>query len=167
MKRTIGLALAAAIGLMTPVAAAAAAHADDRQHTQQLWEATTVTNKLKLSSSTRSSKPIGSCSIGRDGGTCTISRGKTADRTISLSLGLTRSVAASGLGISSGKSVSTSVSCTSPGMKRGSVWKAWAVGDYWKYKAKKVTSVDAVLVKAQTSAYLYAFNPSSTRIHCA
>lgn len=163
MRRTIGLAVAVAIGLIAPVAVATAVHADDRQHTQQLWEATTVTNKLKLSSSTRSSKPIGSCSIGRDGGTCTISRGKTADRTISLSLGLTRSVAASSLGISSGKSVS----CTSPGMKKGSVWKAWAVGDYWKYKAKKVTYVDAVLVKAQTSPYLSAFNPSSTRIHCA
>ena len=156
MKGTTALVLAIALagGLIASTTISDVAHADDRQHTQQLWEATTLTNKLRLSTSARSAKPIGDCSIGRDGGTCTVSRGKTADRTISLSLGLSRGVAASSLGISSGASVSTSVSCTSPGMKRGSVWRAWAVGDYWKYKAKKVTYVDAVLVKYQTSGYL-------------
>jgi hypothetical protein len=167
MKRFVGLVLALSVGIGGSIAAATAAHADDTQHTQQLWEATTVTNKLRISTSARSAKPIGVCSIGRDGGTCTVSRGKSADRTINLSLGLTRGVAAAGLGISSAKSISTTVSCTSPGMKKGSLWRAWAVGDYWKYKAKKVTYADAVLVKAQSSGYLYAFNPSPTRIHCA
>ncbi|RUQ87291.1 hypothetical protein [Labedella gwakjiensis] len=167
MKRMTAFFLAVVIGVAVPTTIAPTAHADDKQHTQQLWEATTLTNKLRLSTSARSAKPIATCSVGTDGGICTISRGKSADRTISLSLGLTRSVAASSLGFSSAKSVSTTVSCQSPVMKRGSVWRAWAVGHYWKYKAQKVTYVDGVLVNTQTSGYLYAFNPGASRIHCA
>lgn len=167
MKRVSAIILAVVIGVGAPVAASTSAQADDKSHTQQLWEATTLTNKFRISTSARSAKPIATCSVGTDGGICTISRGKSADRTINLSLGLTRSVAAASLGFSSAKSVSTTVSCQSPVMKRGSVWRAWAVGHYWKYKAQKVTYVDGVLVSKQTSGYLYAFNPGASRIHCA
>jgi len=112
------------------------------------------------------SKSISSCSIGAAGGSCVISRGRTASRSIQLSLGVTREMVAASFGFSSGYTVSTSVTCTSPVLKAGQIWRAYAVGTRHKYKAKKVTMVGYLAAKTETSGWLYAFNPKAADLHC-
>lgn len=112
------------------------------------------------------SKSISSCSVGVAGAKCTIAQGKTASRSIQLSLGLTRRIVAGSLGFSADSSVTTTVSCSSPAMKVGQVWRAYAVGTRHKYKAKKVTMVGYLVAKTETSGWLYAFNPKPADIHC-
>lgn len=112
------------------------------------------------------SKAISSCSVGRTGATCTISRGKAATRTVQISLGITRQMVAGSFGFSAATSVTTSVACNSPAMKAGEVWRAYAVGPRYRYKAKKVTMVGYLVGKTETSGWLYAFDPRSAEIHC-
>lgn len=128
-------------------------------------------NKSKTANSINFAQLLASCSVGTSGATCTISKGKTATRTISLSLGASRGVIASQLGISADTSVSVSTSCTSPVMSAGQVWKAYPVGDRWSYRIHKRTTVynNQGFVQSTTneySAYLSAFNPYSASIHC-
>jgi hypothetical protein len=109
---------------------------------------------------------ISSCSVGTAGARCTIAKGKSASRSIQLTLGLTRKIVSGALGFSADSSVTTTVSCSSPTMKVGQVWRAYAVGTRHKYKAKKVTMVGYLVASTETSGWLYAFNPQPADIHC-
>jgi len=51
-------------------------------------------------------------------------------------------------------------------MKAGEVWRAYAVGSRYRYKAKKVTMIGYVVAKTEKSGWLYAFNPRAADIHC-
>lgn len=151
--------VALAIGISIPASA----------HTGvQTW----VINKTKTAThSANLSQLMASCSVGTSGSTCTISKGKQATRTISLSLGISRSAVASSLGISSASAITVSTSCTSPVLKAGQTWKAYPVGDRWSYRIHKRTTTYTnqgvvVSTKNEYSPYLAAFNPYSASIHC-
>lgn len=108
-----------------------------------------------------------SCTILKNGGTCNIGKGKTLNRTINLSLGVTRNCAAGQLGISAAKTTTTTVVCNSPAMKKGEVWRGYSMGSRHKYRVKKLTYYKGrELVDTQTSGWLYAFNPCRSDIAC-
>ena len=69
-------------------------------------------------------------------GVCTTDESKSATRTIGLALGATRSWAAGQLSISTAASRTLSISCTSPRLKAGQVWKAYPLGVRWSYKIR-------------------------------
>jgi hypothetical protein len=114
---------------------------------------------------------IGSCNIRSSGGTCQISRGKTASRDIQLSLGASRGSVAAGLNISAGTSVATTVSCSSPPMSAGQTWKARAVGTRYYYNVNKQKGVQGRTGiigwnTVATSGRLTALNPYGSSISC-
>jgi hypothetical protein len=112
------------------------------------------------------SQVFAQCSIGTAGGTCTITTGKSVTRTVGLSLGASRDWAAGQLSISSANTVSTSVSCTSPPLPAGGVWRAKARGDRFTYKIRKQTWIGQILYSTETSGTQSSFNPYPTNIHC-
>jgi hypothetical protein len=80
----------------------------------------TVVNKTTLSTRyTDKSRQISRCTVYTTGGTCSISKGKSATRTIQTSLGITRNAVASSLSISAASTVSLTASCNSPVLKSG------------------------------------------------
>lgn len=108
------------------------------------------------------SSVLASCSVGRSGTTCTITKGKTATRTVETGLGFSRKRISASLGISASKSVSINVSCTSPKLKKGQVFRAYPVGTrhyYTLYRYNNKTGSKKVEKKS-------AFNPYSNQIHC-
>lgn len=112
-----------------------------------------------------------SCKITTTGGYCTISRGKSVDRSIQVSLGAGREAVSAGLGISSSFSVTTSVGCTSPALKAGQTWKARAVGTRYYYRLQQQQAykprVGATSWRTvATSGYLAAYSPYSSAISC-
>jgi hypothetical protein len=114
---------------------------------------------------------IANCKITTSGGVCTITRGKTATRTIEVSLGATRVEVSAGLKISAASSVTTTVGCTSPALESGKIWKARALGTEYRYTLQKQEShrprVGRVIwTTVETSANHKAFNPSSAGISC-
>jgi hypothetical protein len=116
-------------------------------------------------------KVFATCKILTTGGVCTISRGRSASREIALSLGVSRGTVASGLSISSAKSVSVAVSCASPPLRAGQSWKAKAMGRYYHYNVRKQQGIQGrtgILGwrTVATSARLTAFNPASNEIAC-
>lgn len=112
------------------------------------------------------SKVLASCLIRSDGGTCTITRGKTASREVQLSFGMSWGSATSQLGIGSGRSVTTTVSCSSPALKAGTSWKARPVGTVYYYKIRKRIIQAGHVISTQLSPRLKAFNPSASKIAC-
>ncbi|WP_431247524.1 hypothetical protein [Leifsonia xyli] len=98
-------------------------------------------------------------------GTCTITAGKSATNSIDVSLGWNSGGVASGLGISSAGSTSISVGCTSPRLRPGVAWTGYAVGRYFTYRIKKVTSAPSG-VTSTYSGWLHAFSAYSNQIYC-
>lgn len=125
-----------------------------------------VIGKTVLSTNFVSSTAFASCSIGTSGGTCTITSGRSVDRTIALSLGITRAAVAGSLGISSSASVTTTVSCTSPPLAAGSSWRAFPIGTRYRYQVKQTTFTGPITSYSTTSGYLYALDPKPSQIHC-
>lgn len=128
--------------------------------------ATAVVNKSRVSTSYTSPTSFASCKIGTKGGTCNISSGKSATRTVDVSLGISRSGVTSSLGISDSQSVSIGVACSSPPLAAGATWRAYAVGNRYQYKVRKVTTIGFAIVSDVTSGWLYAFDPNPARIYC-
>ncbi|MGN6503754.1 MAG: hypothetical protein ACTHKX_12755 [Pseudolysinimonas sp.] len=112
------------------------------------------------------SKVIASCLIRSDGGTCTITRGKTASREVQLSFGMSWASATAQLGIGSGRTVSTTVSCSSPALSAGTSWKARPVGTIYYYKIRKRIIQAGHVMSTDLSSQLTAFNPSASKIAC-
>lgn len=125
-----------------------------------------VSKSVVSSSYTNTSKVIGQCKIGRANSTCTISSGLSSTGSIQTSLGASAKGLSGQLGISVSRSVTVNVSCTSPAMAANSTYKAWAVGTRYKYKVQKVRTVWGSSSVVATSGWLYAFKPSSSKIHC-
>ncbi|MFC8597472.1 hypothetical protein [Isoptericola sp. NPDC057191] len=126
-----------------------------------------VVNKKRIAKYyTDRSKQIGRCTITTRGGRCTISRGKTATRTIETSFGVSRKSVAASLGFSSSTSVTMQQACTSPSMKKGKTWKAWAQGSRYHYKVQPKTRVAGFTISGKKSKWLYAFDPNPNDITC-
>lgn len=112
------------------------------------------------------------CRVTTTGGVCTITKGRSASRDIQVSLGVSRSEVAANLSISSSTSVSVGVSCTSPTLKAGQVWKARSVGTRYYYNVRKQEGRASGKVPTYkwttvaTSGRLTAHNPSPNRISC-
>lgn len=92
-------------------------------------------------------------------------------RTVQLSLGATRSFVSASLGFSSAEGVTTTVSCSSPALKAGQVWKARARGSSYTYKVKKLQAYKPRVGPTKwrtvsTSAALKAYNPYASDISC-
>jgi hypothetical protein len=131
----------------------------------QVWTSYHVVNHTKTSNVV-GTQIIGDCTVARNGGTCTITSGKTATRTIQLAFNVTRSAVASSLQISSSTSATISVACTSPPMNAGESWRAKPKGTKHFYKVREQTWAEDVVIASRTSAQLTAFNPSATSIYC-
>jgi hypothetical protein len=115
---------------------------------------------------------IARCHISYDGGSCTITRGKTAERTISAQLGATRAEIAASLGISTSTSVTTTVGCNSPALRAGQTWRARAMGTRYSYhvaqqEMQRPRVGPTRWVTTRTSANrTSAFNPAANQISC-
>lgn len=110
---------------------------------------------------------LGRCLIGTKGGTCTISKGKSATRSIELSGGLTRGMIAGSLGFSSSFTETVDVSCTSPALSPGATWTAKPLGTKHVYSKKRTTHFWGVQVGAAVvTTGLRAFNPYQSQIFC-
>lgn len=153
---------------MIPTGTAQAADPDELSPQADLYYTTySVVNKSTLSTNwTNMSQIVGSCKVSTSGSTCSITSGKSATVTVSTSLGATQKFVSGQLGISAGKTVTITTSCTSPKMSAGSEYRAAAVGTRYRYKVKKDTRMDGRVVSSTTSGWLYAFSPNPTRIHC-
>ena len=117
------------------------------------------------------SKVIGSCKVTSTGGRCAISSGRTATRTIQVSLGASRSDVSAGLSISSASSVTTTVGCNSPAMRKGQIWKARALGTKYSYRLQKQQAYKPRIGPTSwrtvgTSGRLTAYNPYRSGISC-
>lgn len=112
-----------------------------------------------------------SCKITTKGGTCSISKGKSADRTVQVSLGASRDLVSAGLSISKSKTQTTSVGCDSPKLKAGQVWRGRSVGKQYTYKVQQQKGTKPRFggtrwTTVATSGYLKAHDPSATDISC-
>lgn len=114
---------------------------------------------------TNKSRQLGICKVhaGAGGGTCTISTSYSTTTGVTSSFNISKSIVAANIGIQFEKTVSGSVSWTSPKAKAGSSFKAWAVGERVTYKIKKwkVTKVGTRTVRTllDTSPTLVSFEP--------
>ncbi|GAB6985484.1 hypothetical protein [Nocardioides pyridinolyticus] len=95
------------------------------------------------------------------GGTCTISKVQSKTTTIQTSLGMSKGAVAASVGVSEGYSSSTSVSCTSPKLKKGQTYRAYVVGKTKMYKIQKTYTG-----RTTTSGWLFARQPYKTDIYC-
>ena len=107
-----------------------------------------------------------SCQVFMEGGTCTITTGLTVSKEVQLTFGMTWAAAVAQLGIGSSKSISTTVSCSSPALPAGSKWQAWPVGRKYFYNIRRQTIQAGRVLKTETSPRLTAFNPSASHIAC-
>lgn len=115
---------------------------------------------------------ISTCKAAASGTTCAISRGASASRTIGVAFGLSRGAIASQLNISTQKSQSVSVGCSSPAMQRGKTWKARSVGTRFVYKIRQEKAYRPRIGgrtkwrTVATSGFRVAFSPYSASISC-
>jgi len=70
------------------------------------------------------------------------------------------------LGIGSGRTVTTTVSCSSPALEAGTSWKARPVGTIYYYKIRKRLIQAGHVLSTTMSSPLKAFNPSASKIAC-
>lgn len=171
MSLTLKAVALLAVGALTPLApsvSAASALPDDSSHTYQPQFHFSRTTELINKTATQNQRGtvIGSCTITSNGGTCTISSGRTATRTIQVDLGLDRAGVAAKLGISSAASTTVTVGCSSPKMKSGQTWKAWSKGTRYGYRIKTTQYSEGLPVDTKTSRQLSAFNRYSSAIIC-
>lgn len=102
---------------------------------------------------------IASCK--NTGGRCTISRGTSRTTTVGVSFGLSKGAVSSMIKVDSSKSSSTSVSCTSPTLKKGQIYRAYVRGVHKSYKIKRVYAG-----QTSTSSTKHAYEPYRTSITC-
>jgi hypothetical protein len=77
------------------------------------------------------------CHIHRAKGTCTISETREASVTVEVTAGVSRGIISGQLGFGRTKSVSVSVSCTSPVLRKGQSWVAYPLGRLYTYNITK------------------------------
>jgi WD40 repeat protein len=108
------------------------------------------------------SKAIAECYVGGAGGTCSISKGKTASWSVDVAFGVGAKAIGAEFGWSKSQQVTISVGCTSGYLKGGSVYKAYPVGERYKYKLQ---IRQGTRIK-ETSQWLWAFTPRDAAIYC-
>ncbi len=116
-----------------------------------------------VSSSLGSGGSVGSCIVTSSAGSCSVASGKTATRTISVTLGYTREGVAASLGISSSTATTITVGCS--WSAKGTHY-AYAYGRHYSYRIQKWYSGNGTETLVETSGVLSAFNPFSTSIYC-
>lgn len=99
------------------------------------------------------------------GGHCTITAGKSATITISLSLGASRGDVSGGLGISGASTTTITQACTSPVLASGQAWTAYPIGREYTYKIEELVHA-GINVTTTYSGWLHAFSPYSNQIYC-
>lgn len=156
LRKLLALAASATIALVALGAVAAPASAST-------YTSYVVLDAKRISTTYTGSEIIGSCNATSPGGTCTISSGMSATRTVQLQWNATYKQVTAGLSISNAKTVTVSTSCTSPKMSAGQTWKAKPVGDRYSYKLKRISNGG---LSQTTSGTLYAFDPKPTKISC-
>ncbi|MFT0847391.1 hypothetical protein VR010_06505 [Actinomycetaceae bacterium L2_0104] len=138
------------------------------QNETQDGPGTGVYREVRFNSKARNYKgpQFASCKALVNGTRCQISVGKQVTRSINVSLGATRGLVASQLGISSASSTTTTVSCTSPSLKAGQYFRGYAMGDRYKYQVVRKSKSHGIVIKTDTSGWLYAFDPYRSSIAC-
>lgn len=120
-----------------------------------------ITDKSKTSNYVRRAQTLATCKAVTTGVTCTISKSASSTRTVQVGLGLKREDITSNLGFSSSSTVSVTVSCTSPKMSKGQVFKAFPLGDHHRYKVVRES-----MIGTEKTGWLYAFNPYTNGFAC-
>lgn len=107
---------------------------------------------------------VGRCVAGSSKMNCSISRGKSATRSIQVDFGLTRGKVAGQLGISSSHSVTVEVGCSRT-IKKGQALVAYSVGRQFRYRIE--SGVASVVPSKKTySKWLSAFDPDKNGLYC-
>jgi hypothetical protein len=117
----------------------------------------------------RGSQEIGRCGTATNGMTCSITRTRSATRTIQSSFGLTRGTVAAGLSITAATSVQVSVSCSHK-INANQVLVGYPIGTKYRYRIQKhVRTFTGISTSIHNSysRYLTAFSPGSASIYCA
>ena len=121
-----------------------------------------VVNLSRISTSyVNYAETIGTCHVISAGVTCQISQSSTSTRTVQLALGASRGFVTGKIGISSATSVSVQISCTSPPMQPGQVFRARPYGERYRYKIWRYQYGSST-----TSGWLYTFNPYQNAFSC-
>ncbi|MFI6294830.1 hypothetical protein ACIBEJ_24790 [Nonomuraea sp. NPDC050790] len=104
-------------------------------------------------------KMLASCSAGI-GGTCSISRSFSVQRTIQVNLGVSRDFVAGQIGFSKSTTATVTAQCNSrPFTKSGQVYRAYPLGVKKRYNIIRTISIDGKVIKTTTSSG-EAFNPT-------
>jgi hypothetical protein len=102
---------------------------------------------------------IASCR--NDGATCSIQKVQSRSTTVGTAFGLSVKTVSAGINVSRTATSSTAVTCNSPKLRKGQVFRAYVVGIYKTYRIKKTYAGHT-----STSALLKARQPYKTSIHC-
>lgn len=81
---------------------------------------------------------VGQCHVRRSGTTCTVQVSTSVTGSIGTAFGMSTSAVKADLNLSGSVSASYSTSCTSPKMKKGETFRAWADRTVYKYKVHHV-----------------------------
>lgn len=107
---------------------------------------------------------IGSCKP-PVGGTCSVSRTVTVQRSVQVSLGASVSGVTAGLQLSGSSSVAVAIACNSARGTGSNTLYAYPVGTRYSYKVQKWEHVYNTSRIVSTSGTLYAFQPRNSE-HC-
>lgn len=104
-------------------------------------------------------KMLASCSVAV-GGTCSISRSFSVQRTIQVNLGVSRDFVAGQIGFSKSTTATVTSQCNSrPFTKNTQVFRAYPIGVKKRYNIIKKTWLDGKVIRTATSSG-EAFNPT-------
>ncbi|WP_143938863.1 hypothetical protein [Tessaracoccus rhinocerotis] len=120
-----------------------------------------VVDKSKTLNYVNRGQVLASCKALNTGVTCSISKGASSTRTVQLGMTMKRAEITGSLGISSAATVSVNVTCTSPTMYSGQVFKAFPMGERHRYKVQRES-----LLGIEKTGWLYAFNPTVNGFAC-
>ena len=102
---------------------------------------------------------IASCR--NNGGTCSIQRVQSRSTTVGTSFGLSVKTVSAGIDVSRTATSSTAVTCNSPKLRRGQIYRAYVMGIYKTYRIQRTYAGHS-----KTSSLLRAYQPYKTSIHC-
>lgn len=108
---------------------------------------------------------IGQCTNTSSSGSCSVSQGKTVNRTVSVGLGMSKSVISAQLGFSGSWSSTTTVGCSWSSI---GTHRAYAYGTHKRYVVEqwRRDAIGNLLYVVSTSNVLNAFNPNPAAIYC-
>ncbi len=95
------------------------------------------------------------------GGTCSIQRVQSRSTTVGVAFGLSVKTVSAGINVSRTATSSTAVTCNSPKLRKGQVFRAYVMGVYKTYRIRKTHAGHT-----WTSGLLKARQPYKTSIHC-